>query len=70
MTVTKRTPQIGDAYCPVFEDSFGPGLELLTIAAVEDDYEDGGFCIVASDGVGYDCYWSEAYQIWLYFVPR
>lgn len=63
-------PDIGDAYYPDFESDFEHDQPLpaakLTIQEVLEDTERDGFTIIASDDVGYDCFWSERYKSWIY----
>ena len=70
----RREPKVGDRYKPVFQsdlDASDDGedvtYESLTIHDVHylcDD--DETWSITASDGVGYDCVWSDRYQVWCY----
>lgn len=64
----KRKPLPGDPYCPLFESDY-EGVVLkapLTIKYVLDVLECGGFQIVASDNIGYDCFWSTKLKAWCY----
>ena len=81
MKNTQRSPQVGEHYWSGFESDYDdrfddPGHvvvlenltpETMTIVEVGIQYEDGvGWEITASDGVGYDCYWSEKLKFWVY----
>jgi len=61
---------MGDKFFTGFEDEFDPTGEILVITEVEGKIVDGngneGRGIIASDGVGYDCFWSELNQHFVY----
>lgn len=64
-------PKVGDRYYPQFEEDYSLPLSSasLTIAKVIQRYDDDkGFEIVASDGIGYDCYWSKRLNAWCYYA--
>jgi len=68
-----RIPKVGDEFFTGFESDYGRGsmgYEMLTIAAVEHEIRDEqnreGRCITASDGVGYDCFWSSRCKHFVY----
>jgi hypothetical protein len=70
-----RVPKVGDQYFTGFENDIEiSDGEYLTIAEVEGviEYENKkgkvieGRSITASDGIGYDCFWSEKHQIFVY----
>ena len=70
---TKR-PEFGDEFFPVFECDFEDepcgDIQMLRIQEVDEEIEDGfgrtGFSITAEDWIGYDCFWSEKLQKWVY----
>lgn len=62
-------PEPGDNYYPVFESDGIDGLSPLKIVKVGGKYDDNiGCCVLASDDVWYDCYWSEKLKAFVYSV--
>ena len=67
-----RTPQLNDSYYPHFESDWGnpEWCQELKIQSVEGEIEDSqgvkGFNITANDWIGYDCFWSDKLQKWVY----
>jgi len=68
-----KIPKPGDMFFTGFESDYGQGgirYQLVEIIEVEgkiiDEEGREGRLIVASDGIGYDCFWSEKFQIFVY----
>lgn len=66
-----REPTPGEKYTPLFQsdldDKLDDEVSPLTIESVEYQCDDGQtWSITATDGVGYDCVWSDRHQIWCY----
>lgn len=67
MTETRK-PQVGDKYMSLFQSDLDGGMEResLTVAEVGQLFDGDTWEIVASDGHGYDCVWSDRHQVWCY----
>lgn len=70
-----KIPQVGDMFFTGFESEFGLALddpELVTLEIIEvegvmiDDKDREGRSIIASDGIGYQCFWSEKVEHFVY----
>jgi hypothetical protein len=73
LNMETKIPKKGDLFFTGFEDEVetgGEGCQYLTIAEVEDVIEDEngveGRSITATDGFGYDCFWSKKYELFVY----
>lgn len=66
MSEEHKIPQVGDDYYSCFESDGIGDHERLEIEEVIEEFHDGIYNIVASDGVGYDCVWSEVLQVFVY----
>lgn len=66
-----RLPKKGDMFFTGFESDYpGNPDEVIKVEEVEGRIDDGngniGRSITASDGIGYDCFWSKKHQIFVY----
>ena len=65
-----KIPKEGDKFFTGFETEFDQFGEILIVTEVEGIIEDGkgneGRTITCSDGIGYDCFWSEKNQHFVY----
>lgn len=74
-----KVPKPGDAYYCDFEEDYLKGKPLykskpLTISSVDGIAKDSlgrkGYSITASDGIGYDCFWSKILKAWVYALKE
>jgi hypothetical protein len=65
-----KQPQVGDRYIPLFQSDLEEctrDVQPMTISEVKQLFDDEEtWEIIASDGHGYDCVWSDRHQIWCY----
>ncbi len=65
-----KIPKKGDEFFTGFEQEFDPFGEILVITEVEGKIVDKrgreGRSITCSDGIGYDCFWSEKHWHFVY----